>query len=300
MRKKITIGSRGSRLAEIQAKSVLSSLADIYPGVEFSLSKITTIGDKQKAVPIDRIPSYGAFVKELEEALLDGRIDLAVHSLKDLPVPMREGLQLAAVSERVDPRDVLVSQGKKLKDLASNSIIGTGSPRRTTQLLNYRSDLIVKQIRGNIDTRLRKVSIGEVDGVVVAAAGLIRLGWQDRITEYLPIEHFLPPAGQGILAMEIRAEDEEMLALLQPMNHKPTWQITVAERTFLEVIGSGCSTTIACLGTIEDKTLRLQAMATSRGKLIFALKEGATQAPKEIANQLAQELLQKVKSGETR
>ncbi|TET41823.1 MAG: hydroxymethylbilane synthase, partial [Dehalococcoidia bacterium] len=143
MKKQIIIGSRGSRLAEIQARWVLTTLANIYPDVEFSLTKITTRGDQQKTVPLNRIPVYGVFVKELQEALLDGRIDLAVHSLKDLPTQIPQGLSLAAVTRRLDPRDVLVSRGRKLNELAPDSVIGTSSPRRTAQLLAYRSDLKV-------------------------------------------------------------------------------------------------------------------------------------------------------------
>ena len=291
MKQNIIIGTRGSRLAEIQTRSVLDRLANIYPDVDFSLTKIATIGDRQKTTPIDRIPGYGAFVRELEKALLDGRIDIAVHSLKDLPVQICQGLRLAAVIERLDPRDVLVSRSGKLSELAPNSLIGTGSPRRTAQLLAYRPDLRVKNIRGNIDTRLRKVSSGEFDGIIVAAAGLLRLGWEDRITEYLPIEHFLPPPGQGVLTIEIRADNSEMMTLAQPVNHEPTWQSMRAERAFLLAMGGGCATAIACLGQVSGNALQLQGMATSSGQPIYASEEGSALAPDEVAERLAQRLL---------
>lgn len=297
MKKNIIIGSRGSRLAEIQARSVLNLLAKTQPDVEFSLTKIVTRGDRQKTVSPGRIPGYGVFVKEIQEALLDGRIDLAVHSLKDLPAPTPDRLSLAAVTKRLDPRDILVSRGRKLSQLAPNSVIGTGSPRRTAQLLAYRSDLTMTEIRGNIDTRLRKVSSGEVDGVIVAAAAMIRLGWEDRITEYLPVEHFLPQAGQGVLAIEIRADDSEMLTLVQPVRHEPTWQSTVAERAFLQAMGGGCSAAIACLGIVSGNAFQLQGMAASRGKLLYASQKGSVLAPAEVAEQLAQRLL---KMGATR
>ncbi|MBA7504224.1 Porphobilinogen deaminase [subsurface metagenome] len=292
MKKHIIIGSRGSRLAEIQARWVLTTLANIYPDVEFSLTRIATRGDQQKTVPLDRIPGYGVFVKELQEALLDGRIDLAVHSLKDLPTQIPQGLSLAAVTGRLDPRDVLVSRGRKLNELAPNSVIGTSSPRRTAQLLAYRSDLKVEGIRGNVDTRLRKVAGGEVDGIIVAAAAMIRLGWEHRITEYLPVEHFLPQPGQGALGIEIRADDSEMMILVQPLYHESTWQSVVAERAFVQAMGGGCSAVIACLGTVSGDTLQLQGMATRNGKPIYASEKGSALAPDEVAKRLAQRLLE--------
>ena len=177
MKRRFIIGSRGSKLAILQAEEVLSKLGELNSGLDLDLVKITTKGDRERNLPLDSLPGAGVFVKELEEALLDGRVDMAVHSLKDMPTEIPLGLSLAAVTERLDPRDVLVSRGKKLAELASGSRIGTGSPRRALQLLNCRSDLEVQPIRGNVDTRLKKVSSGELDGVILAAAGLIRLGW---------------------------------------------------------------------------------------------------------------------------
>lgn len=290
MKKRIIIGTRGSRLAEIQARSVLTTLASIYPAFEFSLTKISPIGDRRKTVPLDRIPVYGVFVKEVQEALLDGRIDLAIHSLKDLPVRTPDRLSLAAVTERLDPRDVLVARGRKLNELAPNSLIGTGSPRRTAQLLAYRPDLMVKEVRGNVDTRLRKVSSGEFDGMIVAAAAMIRLGLEDRITEYLPVEHFVPQPGQGALALETRADDSEMMTLVQRLHHKPTWLSVTAERAFLQAMGGGCSAAIACLGMVIGNTLQLQGMATRNGKPIYASEKGSALAPDEVAKRLAQRL----------
>lgn len=292
MKKHIIIGSRGSRLAEIQARWVLTTLANIYPNVEFSLTRIATRGDRQKTIPLDRVPGYGVFVKELQEALLDGRIDLAVHSLKDLPVRTPDRLSLAAVTRRLDPRDVLISRSRKLDELAPNSLIGTSSPRRTAQLLVHRPDLKVEGIRGNVDTRLRKVSSGEVDGIIVAAAAMIRLGLEDRITEYLPVEYFLPQPGQGALALEIRADDSEMLTLVQPLHHESTWQSVVAERSFVQAIGGGCSAAVAALGTVTGNTLRLRGMATRNGKPIYASEKGSALAPDEVAKRLAQRLLE--------
>lgn len=292
MKKHIIIGARGSRLAEIQARWVLTTLANIYPDVEFSLTKIATRGDQQKTIPLDRIPVYGVFVKELQEALLDGRINLVVHSLKDLPTQIPQGLSLAAVTRRLDPRDVLVSRGRKLNELAPNSVIGTSSPRRTAQLLAHRSDLKVKGIRGNVDTRLRKVSSGEVDGIIVAAAAMIRLGLEDRITEYLPVEYFVPQPGQGALGIEIRADDSEMMMLVQPLYHESTWQSVTAERAFVQAMGGGCRTPIAALGAVNGNALRLQGMAANSNGILYASEEGSVLAPEQVARRLAQRLLE--------
>jgi hydroxymethylbilane synthase len=235
----------------------------------------------------------GVFVKELEAALLDGRIDLAVHSLKDLPTEIPEGLCLAAVAERLDPRDILASRSGRLAELAPGSRIGTGSIRRTVQLVAYRPDLEVRSVRGNVDTRLRKVASGELDGVILAATAMLRLGWEDRITEYLPLEHFLPPAGQGALGIEIRANDEEIGGLVSRLNHQPTWQSVVAERTFLSALGGGCRAPIATLGTVKGNTLKLRGMVSdaSGQKILSASAEGKVTTPEQLGIQLAGKML---------
>lgn len=291
MKKRLIIGTRGSRLAVIQAESVLTALASIHSTIEFSLSKITTTGDRQKIMPTDGNLSYGMFVKELQQAVLDGRVDLAVHSLKDLPVQETGGLAIAAVTKRLDPRDVLVSHFGKLREMPPNSIIGTGSPRRVAQLLGYRPDLKAQEIRGNVDTRLNKVSRGEVDGIIVAAAGLIRLGYEDKITEYLPLKYFLPEAGQGTLAIEARDGDGDISELVQPLYHEATWQSVVAERAFVRAVGGGCSAAIACLGTVDRTTLRLRGMVSGHDGLHYAQELGSILAPERVAEKLAQKLL---------
>jgi hydroxymethylbilane synthase len=233
------------------------------------------------------------FVKEVEEALLNNRIDIAVHSLKDVPTKLPQGLSLAAVTARLDPRDVLVSRSGKLTELAPGSTIGTGGLRRAAQLLAYRPDLKVIGVRGNVDTRLEKVSCGELDGIIIAAAGVIRLGQESRITEYLPLESFLPAVGQGALGIEVRAEDKEMTELVHPVNHKPTWQSVVAERAFLNALGVGCRAPVAALGTMNGNTLTLQGMvATTDGsKILRATEEGDSLAPEQIGNRLAQRMV---------
>ncbi len=288
----IIIGSRGSRLALIQAESVLASLKQANPGYKFSITKIITKGDRHKSIPLNRMPGQGVFVKEVEEALLDGRIDLAVHSLKDLPTQIPHRLTLAAVTKRLDPRDAFVSRGKKLGELAPGSIIGTGSIRRTVQLLAYYPALEVRGVRGNIDTRLRKVFSAELDGVIVAAAAMLRLGWKEKIVEYLPLDNFLPEVGQGALAIEIRSEDKEIAELVGGLNHEPTWQSIVAERTFLQALGGGCRAPITALGTVTGNSLKLQGMVAHGSRILQASEEGSALTPELVGRRLAQRMLE--------
>ncbi len=293
MRKSVIIGSRGSRLALVQAESVLARLREANPHLKLSISKIATEGDKNRHLPLGQMAGVGIFVKELEAALLDGRIDIAVHSLKDMPTKVGEGLRLAAVTSRLDPRDVLVSRAGKLAELAPGLRIGTSSLRRAAQLVACRPDLKVCSLRGNVNTRLQKALSGELDGVILAAAALIRLGWEDRISEYLPLEHFLPPAGQGALGIEIRADDEETGELVLPLNHPPTRQSVDAERAFIGVLGGGCHAPIGVLGTVGDNTLKLIGMVADVDdkKALHASEEGDSRDPKQVGTRLAQKML---------
>ena len=291
--RKITIGTRGSRLAVIQAQWVLTKLREATPGLEANLVKITTRGDRDSGTALDKFAGQGVFVKELEKALIDGEIDLAVHSLKDMPTEIPRGLFLAATTARLDPRDVLISRAGKSAELAPGSMIGTGSHRRAVQLRALRPDLETCGVRGNIDTRLRKVSEGEVDGIIVAAAALIRLGWHDKITEYLPTEHFTPAAGQGALGIEIRSGDKATALLASVINHEPTWQSVTAERTFLRALGGGCRAPIAALGIVSDGALKLSGMVASvdGAHILRATEEGNAQAPEQVGKQLAQKMV---------
>ena len=293
MTNRVVIGSRGSQLARTQSELVLSILKEANPQLNFNLVGIVTSGDRNHRTPLDRMPGVGVFVKELEAALLDGRIDVAVHSLKDMPTDIPRGLCLGAVMERADPRDVLVSSGPGLAELSPGSRIGTGSLRRAVQLKAYRPDLKARSLRGNVDTRLRKVSSGELDAVIVAATALIRLGWQDRITEYLPLEHFLPPAGQGTLGIEIRSGDEQVARLISILNHWSTYQSVAAERAFLRFLGGGCRAPIAALGIIESNVLKLIGMVAdaSGNNILHASVEGSATDPERVGEQLAQHML---------
>lgn len=291
MRTRVIVGSRGSRLALIQTESVIAWIREMNPRLEVSINKIVTAGDRDRLSQLDRI-GVAVFVKELEEALLDKRIDLAVHSLKDVPTDVPQGLSLLAVTERLDPRDALVAKSR-LEELAPGSRIGTGSLRRSVQLARYRPDLNVYGIRGNVDTRLRKVSSGEVEGVIVAAAAMLRLGWKDRVTQYLPLEHFLPAVGQGALVIEGRLDDKDMAELASPINHLSTWQSVIAERAFLRALGGGCRAPIAALGTVDGTTLKLEGMIASiNGKeMLKASQEGAAASPEDIGVRLAHKML---------
>jgi hydroxymethylbilane synthase len=292
MREKITIGSRGSKLALIQTESVLAKIREANPDVEVVIRIITTKGDRDRHVSLDHMASIGVFVKELEDALLGGQIDIAVHSLKDMPTYAPPGLCLAAVTERLDPRDVLISRGQSLAILASGSRIGTGSLRRAVQLNAWRSDLEACSIRGNVDTRLRKVANGDFAGVIVAAAAMKRLGWGDKISEYLPLERFLPAVGQGALAIEVRSDDEEIVKTIIRLNHLPTWQSVNAERAFLRSLGGGCRAPIAALGIVSCNTLKLQGMvADAEGKkILINSEEGSANMPEETGEKLAERL----------
>jgi hydroxymethylbilane synthase len=293
MNRRIIVGSRGSRLALIQAESVVARIRAKNPGIEASISKIVTEGDHSHHIQLDYREDVGVFVKELEEALLDNRIDMAVHSLKDVPTDIPRGLCLLAVTERLDPRDVLISGNGGLDELPPASRIGTGSLRRTIQLRRYRPDLEVCSIRGNVDTRLRKVSHGEFDGVILAAAAMLRLGWQERITEYLSLETFLPSAGQGALVVEARLNDEDIAGLVSSINHLPTWQCVTAERALLRALGGGCRAPVAALGTVNGNTLKLEGMVASLNsrEVLRASEESKAISAEEIGVKLAEKMI---------
>jgi hydroxymethylbilane synthase len=260
------------------------------------MEKVKTRGDLEYEASLTEIGGQGVFIKELEEALLAGTIDMAVHSVKDMPAVISPRLKLAAITKRVDAGDVLISgTGRGLMELPSGAMIGTGSQRRAVQLRTCRPDLQVHPIRGNVDTRLRKTYSGEFDGVILAAAALIRLGWQDKITEYLSMESFLPAVGQGALAIEIRADDAEMAELVLPLNHESTWQSVLAERAFLYHLGGGCRAPIAALGVVDGDILELQGMVASAdgSRILQDKQEGQADAPEQAGRLLAQKMLQR-------
>jgi hydroxymethylbilane synthase len=256
------LGTRGSALALTQARLVAAALARVHPDVAIEIVTITTKGDVRTDVPLAAIGGSGLFATELENALRAGEIDFAVHSAKDLPSTLAPDMALAAFLEREDPRDVVVSRGGvPLRDLPHGARVGTSSPRRACQLRAARPDLTLLDIRGNVDTRLRKLESGDYDAIVLAAAGLRRLGLIDRATEHLAPADMLPQVGQGAIAVEVRADDAETRALVATLDHAPTRAAVTAERAFLARLGAGCAAPTAAHATLhDDGTLTVEGM----------------------------------------
>lgn len=266
MKERLIIGSRGSKLALWQSEWVMSRLRELHPQLEVRIEIIKTSGDILKDVPLPAIGGKGLFTKELEEALLDRRIDLAVHSLKDLPTMLPDGLTIAVITEREDVRDALVLRAGQsldspsLKSLPAGAVVGTSSLRRLAQLRHLRPDAGIKDLRGNVDTRLRKLDSGDYDAIILASAGLRRLGLTERISAALPSEEMLPAVGQGALGIETRADDPDTFGLLSQLEHGPTRAACTAERALLRSLGGGCQLPIAAHATVADDRLRIEAL----------------------------------------
>ena len=257
----IRIGTRGSALARVQTDEVVQALRTAWPKVRVEVVPITSDGDRRKSAPLQSL-GRGTFVKGLEEPLLDGEIDLAVHSAKDLPSALPEGLTIVAYPERKDPRDVIVNRWDAgVAELPPGARLGTSSPRRAGQLLFERQDLEVVPIRGNVDTRIGKVGVDGYDGVVLAAAGLERLGWKGRVSAYLEPDLCIPDAGQGALAVEAREGDCLVAELAAAINHSATWSTVTAEREFVEATGGGCRVPVAAYATESRGILSILTMA---------------------------------------
>jgi hydroxymethylbilane synthase len=302
-----TIGSRGSKLALWQAEWVRARLAEARPDVEVRIEIVKTSGDVLRDAPLSVIGGQGAFTKELEEALLAGRIDIAVHSLKDLPTVLPEGLRVAAVTEREDPRDALVlragaeGQTNSLAGLPPGAVVGTSSQRRRSQLKHLRPDASVQELRGNVDTRLRKLDAGDFDAVILASAGLRRLGFENRISATLSTAEMLPAVGQGALGVETRADDEDTSELVSPLDDAATRAACEAERALLRSLGGGCLVPIAAHATVTATRLRLEGLVAApdggrvlrdavEDELPNAVRAGETLAAR-LREQGAEELL---------
>ncbi len=253
----VRVGTRGSKLALRQTDEVVRQLHAAYPDVEFEIVTISTSGDRRADVPLPSL-GVGAFIKEIERSLLEGSIDLAVHSLKDLPTLITDGLTLGAVLRRGDPRDVLVNKwGCTLAQLPAGARIGTSSPRREAQVNHLRPDVQVVPIRGNVETRLEKSAGADYDGAVLAAAGLDRLEMVDRVSEYLQPKEFVPAPGQGALAVEARSDDGRAMDMVSYIDHHGTRREVTCERAFLEELGSGCSLPAGAYATSDDDMMEL-------------------------------------------
>ena len=293
-KKKLIIGTRSSKLALWQANYIAECIRTEYPEIEVSLLHIMTTGDKILDVPLAKIGGKGLFTKEIETAMLNGEIDLAVHSLKDMPTQLPPGLLLAAITERVDPGDALVSpKYGTIDNLPQGAKVGTSSLRRRAQLLKYRPDLMISDLRGNLDTRLKKMETEGLDAIILAVAGLKRLGWQELITQILPNDICLPAVGQGALALEARTADEEVRDILGFLNHQETRWAVEAERSYLAEVEGGCQIPIGVYGYIKQELLVLEAVILSvDGKRhLRQTISGPSVAGIELGRTLAQTML---------
>jgi hydroxymethylbilane synthase len=297
---RICIGTRGSKLALWQAEWVKSEIQHLHSEIEISLIKIKTTGDMILDVPLAKIGGKGLFVKEIEEAILRHKVDMAVHSMKDVPTELPEGLHLAAICRREDPRDALITKVQSsefrvqsYKDLPHGATVGTSSLRRLCQLMNIRPDLKIVQLRGNLDTRIRKLDEGQFDAIIVAVAGVKRLGLAYRITEILEPEICLPAIGQGAIGIECRVNDKVINTILGALNHQETSISVRAERAILRRLGGGCQVPIAAYARIEDGRVIMDGLVGSitGERVIKGHAEGKLEDHERLGTNLAEYLL---------
>jgi hydroxymethylbilane synthase len=294
MPSELNIGTRGSPLALFQANWVKDQLSRTHPDLNVTLVKIKTTGDKIQDAPLAKIGGKGLFVKEIEEALLQKRIDLAVHSIKDVPTEFPEGLHLSVITRREDPRDVLISKdGRTLRELVQKAKVGTSSLRRQAQLLHFRNDLELIPLRGNLDTRLRKLRTTNLDAIVLALAGVKRLGLEGRITEIIPTDISLPAIGQGALGIETRIDDREVEGRIRFLNDRESSIAVTSERAFLKKLEGGCQVPIAAYARTVGTTLHIDGLVgTIDGKrLIRHHREGPIDQAESLGIELAEVLL---------
>jgi hydroxymethylbilane synthase len=293
-RSTLILGTRGSKLAVHQSQWVQARLQELAPGLTISLQRIQTSGDKILDVPLAKIGGKGLFVKEIEDALLSKEIDLAVHSMKDVPTALPEGLDILCVPPREDPRDALITRdGCRLDQLKPGARIGTSSLRRQAQLLHYRPDFTIEMLRGNLDTRLRKLREGQFDAIVLAAAGLRRLAWDAEITEYLPVHLSLPAIAQGALGIEARSDDTFVRELLSRFEHRPTRITVTAERALLHRLEGGCQVPIAAHAALEGDRLTVDGLVASvDGRRVIRHQiQGPASEAQALGTKLAERLL---------
>ena len=290
--KGLRLGTRGSALALWQANWTQSELERRVTGLQVAILPIKTTGDRIQDVPLAQVGGKGLFTKELDEALLDGRIDFAVHSLKDLPFALPEGMVLSTVTEREDPRDALVSKGTRLADMPNGARIGTSSLRRQAQLRRGFPALEVLPLRGNVDTRLRKLDSGEFEGIILAAAGLKRLGYKERVTEYLERDVMLSAVAQGALGLVCRSEDRQTHETLQVLEHPDTHAVVVAERALMASLEGSCQVPIAGYAHIDGDEIVLEGLIASLdgAKVIADTVRGPRSNPSEIGEELGRKL----------
>ncbi|MFQ5450466.1 MAG: hydroxymethylbilane synthase [Nitrospinaceae bacterium] len=293
---KITIGSRGSALALWQANWIKSQLETLHKGLQVEIRIIKTSGDKIQNVPLTKIGGKGLFVKEIEEALMRKEVDLAVHSMKDVPMKLPIELCIAVITERENPFDALISRdGTPLADLPPNAKIGTGSLRRSSQLLQYRPDLEIVSLRGNIDTRIKKLDSEGLDGVILASAGLRRMGWQEKITEIISPDILLPAMGQGAIGIETRKHDPDVQGLIVDLDDEKTHLALDAERAFVGILEGGCQVPIGAFATLDDENDELTVrglVASLDGKTVYKWdKQGPRHDAQKLGRELGKDLL---------
>ena len=293
---KLIIGSRGSGLALWQANWIKSQLEELHTGLRVEIEIIKTSGDKIQDVPLAKIGGKRLFVKEIEEALLRREVDIAVHSMKDVPMKLPVELEISVITERENPFDALISRGNiKLDDLPENAKIGTGSLRRSSQLLKYRPDLQIFPLRGNIDTRIKKLESEGLDAIILATAGLRRMGWADKITEVIAPEIILPAMGQGAVGIETRTHDPDVFEAIMGLDHEETHLALDAERAFVGELEGGCQVPIGAYATIDlnAETITLSGLVASLdGKTIYQNeKKGSLIEAKQLGRELGKEIL---------
>ncbi|OPY61943.1 MAG: Porphobilinogen deaminase [Syntrophorhabdaceae bacterium PtaU1.Bin034] len=293
MKKKWIVGTRGSKLALRQTEIVINNLRQAHPDADFEIKIIKTTGDSVWNTPLYLIGQKGLFIKEIEEALAHGDVDLAVHSMKDLPTELLGGLTIAAVLKREDPRDTFISlKHDRLSDTPPGSRLGTSSMRRKAQLLAFRKDLEIVSLRGNVDTRLRKLEEQDLDGIILAHAGVRRMGFGHRVKEVLPVELMVPPGGQGAIGIETRSADEAV-EMVRPLNDAPTEFEVATERKFQNAVGGGCSVPLGINASLSEDNVTLHAVfGTEDGTIIF--KDRLT-GPKHEADALIEKLLERLR-----
>ncbi len=295
MNRPVIIGTRGSDLALWQAKYVKAQLEERFPDDEFEIKVISTTGDEVLNVALSKIGDKGLFTRQIESQLLDGEIDLAVHSLKDLQTSQPDGLRIGAVCEREISSDVFISRtGQPIQELPQGARVATGSLRRRSQLLSYRPDLVVEEIRGNVPTRLRKFDESNLDGMILAYAGLNRLGFSDRITQLIPTEIMLPAVGQGAVAIEIRDGNDEVNRMVAELDHPATRVCVRTERAFLKRLEGGCQVPIGAMATVDGEAVTLTGFVGSLdGSTSFReLAEGPADSPEDLGTRLAERLIE--------
>jgi len=296
MKKKVIIGTRGSKLALWQAEWVRAQLMELDPSLRVELEKIKTTGDKILDVPLAKVGGKGLFVKEIEEAMLRGEIDLAVHSMKDVPTLLPGGLHIGAVLKREDPRDAFISlTAPSFRGLKPGARVGTSSLRRSCQLKGLRPDIEIVSLRGNLDTRLRKLEEGQFDAIILAAAGVRRLGFEKRITETLPVETSLPAIAQGAVGIECRVDDGPMNRLIGPLRHQETEICVRAERAALKKLEGGCQVPIAAHAVLTGGKLVMDGLvgSVSGDRVVRSHREGDPADAEAIGTMLAEDLLAK-------